>query len=290
MVLPLSCFVCGLARDCEDALDKSLRSVERLQGDFGSLDLVVVTNDSVDATAEILTQWAAVRNWATVLRFDGLASAMPARTDRLAVLRNACLREFWRRMEAGRNFDLMIVLDFDGVNENLTVGKTFGDLFSAVPSDWGGIFANQRQAYYDVWALRHSRWCPDDCWQRVRRSTRFRFVPKSLRRRLRWAAVERYVGRRQIKIDPRHGPIEVDSAFGGFGIYKTRFLRNAWYSGRDSSGQEVCEHVWFNSCVRNSGGKLYIMPSLLNDADPEHLAPGSGKAEQPWLCPSNRRS
>jgi hypothetical protein len=282
MTLRLDCFVCGLARDCEDALRRSLESVARLRDCFDSLDLVVVTNDSADATGEILADWAATREWVTVLRLDGLASAIIGRTDRLAMLRNACLLEFRRSMDSGKKFDLMIVFDFDGVNHSLTVGKDLSDLLSAAPTDWGGIFANQRQAYYDVWALRHPKWSPDDCWQQVRRWTRFGFVPEPFQGRLRWAAVERYVGRRQVRIDPSHGPIEVDSAFGGVGIYKTCFLRNAWYSGRDSTGREVCEHVWFNSCVRRSGGKLYIMPSLLNDGDTEHLAPGSGAVEQPW--------
>lgn len=85
-----------------------------------------------------------------------------------------------------------------------------------------------------------------------------------------------------MKIDPGHGPIEVDSAFGGFGIYKTSSLCDAWYSGRDSSGREVCEHVAFNFGVRRSGAKLYVMPALLNDAAVEHLAPGSGATERPW--------
>ena len=174
----------------------------------------------------------------------------------------------------------MIVLDFDGVNENLTLDNDFCNLLSSAPTDWGGIFASQRQGYYDVWALRHPKWCPEDCWHQISQSTRF--VPWPFRGHVWTAAWKRYVGQRQVKIDPGHGPIEVDSAFGGFGIYKTSSLCDAWYSGRDSSGREVCEHVAFNFGVRRSGAKLYVMPALLNDAAVEHLAPGSGATERPW--------
>ena len=76
MILPLSCFVCGLARDCAGALCGSLASVERLGDCFQRIDLVIGTNDSVDETAEILTDWAASRPWATVFKVDGLASAL----------------------------------------------------------------------------------------------------------------------------------------------------------------------------------------------------------------------
>jgi glycosyltransferase involved in cell wall biosynthesis len=49
--------------------------------------------------------------------------------------------------------------------------------------------------------------------------------------------------------------------------------------------------VFAIECIDERAGKRnLIMPSLLNDADTEHLAPGSGKAEQPWLHPSNQRS
>lgn len=280
MALPLNCFVCGCARNCADELGGSFAAIERLTNYFQHAELFVVTNDSFDATAEILTDWAANRAWTAVFKADGLAPTIIGRSDRLPMLRNLCLFELRRRLESGRRFDLMIVLDFDGVNENLTLGSDFCDLLSSAPPDWGGIFANQRQAYYDVWTLRHPKWCPDDCWREMSRS--MRLVPWPLRRRFGAAAWKRYVGMRQVKIAPEHGPIEVDSAFGGFGVYKTSSICNAWYSGRDRLGREVCEHVAFNFGVRRTGAKLYIMPALLNDAPIEHLAPGSGAVERPW--------
>jgi hypothetical protein len=279
MTLPLDCYICGLARDCAATLEGTLASIERLKGCFQRVDLVVLTNDSVDSTSDILSHWAATRPWATILKLDGLASAIIGRSDRLSMLRNFYLFELQRRMESGRRFDLMIVLDFGGENEHLTLDNGFCDLLSNAPTDWGGIFASQRQGYYDVWALRHPKWCPEDCWHQISQSTRS--VRWPFRKRVEAAALKRYVGHRQVKIDPQLAPIEVESAFGGFGIYKTSSLSDAWYSGRDSSGRQVCEHVAFNFGVRRSGVKLYVMPALLNDAV-DHLALGSGTTARPW--------
>jgi hypothetical protein len=56
-----------------------------------------------------------------------------------------------------------------------------------------------------------------------------------------------------------------------------------WYSGRDEAGREICEHVSLNRCLREAGGRLYILPALLNDAPTEHLQEGSGAIGSPWL-------
>ena len=207
---------------------------------------------------------------------------MDRRTDRLATLRNFYLLEMRRRIEAGRRFDLMIVFDFDGVNGNFDLlPDIICNAIAAAPNDWGALFANQRDAYYDIWALRHPKWCPDDCWQQVRKATRF--VPRPLRRRATAAAIERYVGMRQVRIHPGESPIAVHSAFGGLGIYKVPVLDGAWYYGRDGAGNEVCEHVAFHSCIRRRGAKLYIAPELPNHAPPGHLAQGAGTEARPWI-------
>ena len=191
----------------------------------------------------------------TLLRAEGMAASVTSRTDRLATLRNFYLLEMRRRIEAGRRFDLMIVFDFDGVNGNFDLlPDIICNAIAAAPSDWGALFANQRDAYYDIWALRHPKWCPGDCWQQVREATRF--VPRPLRRRATAAAIERYVGMRQVRIHPDEPAIAVHSAFGGLGIYKVSVLDGAWYCGRDGAGNEVCEHVAFHSCIGRRGAKL----------------------------------
>jgi hypothetical protein len=279
-MLNFDCFIYGLARNCADAVTCSLRSLDNLASCFRQTDIVAVTNDSTDGTSEILARWAAGSPSRTVFRAEGMATAVAGRTDRLATLRNLCLVEMRRRIQGGRRFDLMIVFDFDGVNSDPDLARTLCNAIATAPSNWAALFANQRQAYYDIWALRHPRWCPGDCWQEVRKSVRFLRGP--LRRRAEAAAVERFVGKRQVRINPDESPISVHSAFGGLGVYRVSALDGAWYNGRDTEGHDVCEHVVFNSCVHRRGLKLYIIPGLLNDAPPEHLARGAGRENRPW--------
>ena len=75
--------------------------------------------------------------------------------------------------------------------------------------------------------------------------------------------------------------LEVDSAFGGFGIYKLSYALNSKnpYLGSqvkvltDENSQvnifrwEVCEHVQFNIGIRNIGGRLFIKPDLINSTN-----------------------
>ena len=72
-------------------------------------------------------------------------------------------------------------------------------------------------------------------------------------------------------------PIEVNSAFGGLGIYKLNFILNNPnpYLGSkvkilEISPQinfckvQICEHVHFHQGIRALGGKLVILPELIN--------------------------
>ena len=76
----------------------------------------------------------------------------------------------------------------------------------------------------------------------------------------------------------RHAlPIEVDSAFGGLGIYKiSSVLKNqrtfTGYKrkllptarGRFEVGWQMCEHISFNAGFREIGERLFILPYLVN--------------------------
>jgi hypothetical protein len=284
-----SALICGLARNCAGTLHGCLAEIEVLRRSFDHSEVIIVTNDSSDATSTILSDLTKSAS-ARLICADGLISSVPGRTDRLAIARNFYLLELKNRIDAGQQYDLLIVLDLDGVNNNLVKGKEFLDALSSAPPDWAAVFANQRQAYYDIWALRHENWCPTDCWKEVKAiaaKAASRWGPG--RWKGRWyenahrAASVTVIGQRQVQIPPTAPPIEVASAFGGFGIYKTTWLKDTWYGSRDSDGYATCEHVILNQQIHGRGGKLYVLPQLLNDAPATHLFDGSGSSKQPWL-------
>lgn len=278
--------IAGLARNCERALPETLRRLDQFRDTFSRVKYVIVTNDSDDRTESLLRSWSEQHGDVVVNTLDGLCAAFPQRTARIAFARNSYILELQREEARGVHYDFLLVADLDGVNANLVSDPMFTDALERAPSDWGALFANQRKAYYDIWALRHPTWCPGDCWAEVRaaRGSLLRHLP------FRKAdAIKRLVSARQVKIEPSEPPIMVESAFGGFGIYRTAYLNGAVYDGIGDDGAEVCEHVAFNAAVRKNGAELYIHPAMLNDVPTEHLhTGGSGKSSTPWLDNSFR--
>ena len=84
------------------------------------------------------------------------------------------------------------------------------------PTPWDMCSANRRNYYYDIWALRHPDWCPQDCWERFAR----------LRPQIgNENAFQMAILGPMVRI-PAHLPfIEVESAFGGLAIYRKAALR-----------------------------------------------------------------
>ena len=77
-------------------------------------------------------------------------------------------------------------------------------------------------------------------------------------------------------------PIQVESAFGGLGIYKMRYVLNnkSRYVGHEYkyfideamvfSKLQTCEHVSFHQGIAAQGGQMFILPYLVNsDQDTE---------------------
>ena len=60
------------------------------------------------------------------------------------------------------------------------------------------------------------------------------------------------------------GMIEVNSAFGGLGIYKKEVFICGKYEGLDSKGYEVSDHISFHSAIRKAGYRIFIDCGLVN--------------------------
>src|SRR5207249_3059391 len=130
-------------------------------------------------------------------------------------------------------------------------------------ADLAAVFANPTPVYYDVWALRHPVWCPNDCWQEARLHS------GAMGANL---AVQVFVASRQVHIDPAAPPFRVNSAFGGLGIYRLSDALTGRYQGIEVDGNLVCEHVPFHrSIAERTGHGFEILPSLLVAAPAAHL-------------------
>ncbi len=252
----------GCARSCAPFLEGVLANVESLGATYDAFDLIIVENDSEDDTRRVLRDYAAPRPHVRLIEADGLAARLPRRTERIAAARNLYLSAVGEAQYD--QCDDLVLLDFDDVNCRPIEPSTFA---AARRWLWArdercGVFANSRMFYYDVWALRHARWSPDDCWARVRED----------QARIGEAqAIYRHLCTRQIPIAPRAAPIAVDSAFGGLAIYKRAAALRGVYAGLDEHGEETCEHVAFNAAVKGHDGVLSIFPALRNEAPPAFI-------------------
>ena len=249
--------VVGAIRDGADSVQSSVRGIHRATQLFKEVQFFAVESDSSDTTIDVLEQLKAEIPNFRYIGMGTLAPAMPKRTHRLEVCRTRCQDEV-RDNDAYAAADYVAVADLDGWNRSLTQEGIQSCWDSEI--DWDVVATNQHGMYNDIWALRHSAWCPNDCWKEYWQLVPI-FGPT--------IALRMAVRRRMHAPDPTASWIEVESAFGGFAIYKRDAYLSGRYVGLDETGEEICEHVTFHGDLRNRGCRIFINPALINGRYPE---------------------
>lgn len=252
----------GVARDCAAHLPGVLENLGCFAATYRTSSFLFVVSDSKDDTYAILERWLASGRRGRVIDLGALEGRLTRRTERIAFARNTGLDEIGRDGDA--NHQHLVVADLDDVLARPVDAQAFARAAAWLDADpaRAGVMANATPRYYDVWALRHERWCPEDCWHPIwSRPPGETFE----------AAKFREVFKRQIEIPPSLPPIAVRSAFGGLGIYRLPAARAARYHGSDANGRETSEHVAFNTAIGRAGGRLHIFPALQVHAPRQHL-------------------
>ena len=267
--------VTGLTRNNGANIRNEILHLNEILQNFTNLHWLVIESDSNDNTAAELHALTLIVENFNFISLGNLITDIPLRTARISHCRNTYLNEI-KKNEAYANLDYVIVVDLDGMNDLLTEES----VLSCWDNDnWDVCGANQRGPYYDIWALRHDVWSPNDCWELEKFLEKYNLgQEKSL-----FGAVYS----RMLEIPESSTWIEVDSAFGGIAIYRADAIRNARYIGLDQSGGEICEHVGFHKTIRDNGFKIFINPKFINAAYTEHtqhLKPKDGE-ETPLNSP-----
>ena len=250
--------VVGLVRNAERSLRKDIARIQAATRMFRKVHFLLVESDSSDQTVVLLNRLTSEIQGFRFLTLGRLASTHPKRTERIAKCRNAYLDEL-RSNSVFENVEYVLVVDLDNIN-NLISGEAIKSAWElSVP--WDVCTANQADYYYDIWALRHPDWCPSDCFAQVRR----------LAPLIGWEpAVELLVHSRMIHLDKGKAAIEVESAFGGFAIYKKVAILSGDYVGLDANGEEICEHVPFHAQLRANGHRIFINPAMVTAKRTDH--------------------
>jgi hypothetical protein len=202
-------------------------------------------NDSKDQTFEMLKQDAG-KGRLKIHTTKGLDEIFRTRTERLSYCRNYML-EASKEME----YDYYVVADLDGVFKEIRE-ESFLSCFKY--DCWVGCFPVSKNKYYDLWALRHPYLMPGDFDRRMNQ------LPNALGNENAQRMIA--VPLRNIDFSKSKGWLEVESAFGGFGLYKGVAYRQARYSGHDNN-QEICEHVVLHKAMRSEQSRLYINPEFI---------------------------
>lgn len=251
--------VVGCVRNGAETVGRALDTLARATESFATVQFLVIESDSTDSTLAELARLREQRQRFEFISLGALADRIPARTERIAYCRNRYLEEL-RNNARYASADYVMVADLDGVNNDLKREAVATCWSGDLP--WDVVTANQRDAYYDIWALRHPDWCPVDCHDQYSRLRGLFGHPRAL-------AIA--IHSRMARLSARAAWIEVDSAFGGLAIYRRDALLAGEYSGV-AGGKAVCEHVPLHAQLRAKGYRLFINPALINAHRTDHSA------------------
>ncbi|MBU3576871.1 hypothetical protein [Polynucleobacter sp. UK-Kesae-W10] len=234
----------------ENDFGKLLASLDQ----FKQVHCLVIESDSSDDTLLRLEKFSQQFPNFSYVSVGQLSKTMHKRTDRIAYCRNLIIDAVANDPKY-RDVDYIAMADMDGMNGLVTREKIAQCWELKEP--WDVVTANQLGEYYDVWALSHPYWNPIDCWEQKRQLENI-LGDKT--------AQNIAVGCKQAAIDPRADLIEVDSAFGGLGIYAREAFLAGRYAGTDdqAGGIDVADHIPFHRDLRQKGYRIFINPALIN--------------------------
>ena len=267
-------WVLGCVQNGGSHLPNIFANLEKSRDFFSETNIFILENDSSDNTRLFLSQYRKQRVSLQAKAFQGLNERIPEKTVRLAALRNAGLDWIQSQGAYDRPNDLVMILDLDEVNADPWDLSQFEQVlfWFLARHQAGGVFANQKGPYYDLWAFRHPVLCPHDIWWHVYQMHL---------RHPQWSDDEclhsGYLPW-QVRFDPEDSPFVVESAFGGLGLYKASWLRKAqapycgeqarWLALDDGGVKllrwQIAEHVSFHAGLRAAGASLWIYPGWIN--------------------------
>jgi len=230
--------ICGLCRDVRVHLPRIAARIGRLGAMFRDHRVVLVENDSRDATTEFLRDWSKLDGRVDVISEQrGIRKFAQnrdrERTEWLAQCRNRYLDHVAARYP---EFEYLIVADTDlaGGWSYDGIANTFGHQGWDAVASYGLFEANSGEMgtwlQYDSWAFRS-------------------FGHPQLHRGNQVSSM----------LFDRGAPMmRVHSCFGGLAAYRTPAILGARYGGQD------CEHVVLHQRMSDRGhGRMYLNPSQL---------------------------
>lgn len=251
--------VVGIVKDIEKTLKSDLKRIGMAFSFFKEIHWFLVESDSSDKSQQTLLEMKEINKYFDFISIKIPVNSYNLRTERLAMARNKYLAHIRDHIDP-IEFPYIVIADFNLLNNKLSMESVIS---SWSRTDWDVVTANQSSRYYDIWALRHPLWSPNDCWEQHEFLKKYIKTPE---------IVNSYSLRsRMIKIPKDSEWIVVDSAFGGLAIYRSSFLlKDVNYEGKNDDGNMICEHIPFNRKIKELGARIFINTSLINAHYTDH--------------------
>ena len=150
--------VVGLVRNAAGKVAADVYRLARALAAFKQVQWLLIESDSSDGTLAELAELRSAVSGFDYTSLGALSSLKPLRTQRIAHCRNVYLERLDKH-PALAAIDLVLMADFDGINDRVdkdAINSCWGR------DDWDVCAANPAGPYYDIWALRHPLWSPND--------------------------------------------------------------------------------------------------------------------------------
>ena len=253
----------GLARNCEVNLTKNLRKIDALRPYFNQIKIVFLENDSTDATLQVIQSYAEAHSDVVFDSFtEKTLNVRPTegksrdRIERMCQYRNRLLG----MVQGAGKTDYVIFIDWDIIDFD---EQSIVAAIQNAPEGWGGICAdsriliqhNQKQFYFALMR---------DYYAFLPKELSYESIPRGYFNKYKSEWRAKWYEDLLSTMDY----MECSSAFGGIGIYKRAAIEGCTYKTRSLGDDDyVCEHIYFNECVRNNGFKIYIARDLKTVCD-----------------------
>ena len=254
-----SVLVVGIVKSIENSIKLDISRIEKSLSFFKETSWYLVESGSSDKSREALEELTRRKKNFEYISLEESTKSKLSRTEKMAMARNQYL-DFIRKNDISQRYKYVVIADFNLLNSKIS---KYSVLSSWTRTDWDIVTSNQNGPYYDIWALRHKYWSPNDCWEHHAFLMKHLNFPEK--------AITYAIRARMIKIPKDSDWIPVDSAFGGFAIYKSAVFKNtSHYRGTDNEGNQICEHVPFHNQLRNFGVRIFVNPSMINTNYTDH--------------------
>jgi hypothetical protein len=258
----------GVISNVSKTIEKELRIVLKSLSSFDDITIFLVESDSNDETVQILKNIQSTTQNFSFVSKGKLSKILPNRIERIAFCRNVYV-DFIRNNYKKYLWGYVAVADLDGMN--FKINKQGIDSCFKVNKKWDGLMANQPYGYYDIYALRARGWVEYDCFLELSKVKKESTPPKASKYNLlSFFKLFNYYDKlrkkiifdKMIRLNQNRGLIKVDSAFGGFAIYKVDVFFDSDYQLSDSFSSE---HVSFHRSKANLQKSFYINTKLVNN-------------------------